>query len=220
MCQAYIMQPIRLFKRSESADRAFCAGIIPLAKRLLLYNKKFPLSEKISSIDDEDPELVDSAYDNFLAPLFEETLFALIPVLVFPGSLMAFVCFRAAFLLFHLVETDLFGKVRFGRISVHRLFIPIVVSIFAVLSKRFDVALVSHVIMNALITPVINKFFGMNLLKAVIPLIAREQKVRMSDAARRKTRGRTELLPIIFFRKNRHCVLPKSCNGDTLRNRK
>jgi hypothetical protein len=179
------LQPSHPDSFSENRQTCFSGAIIPLIKKHLMYNKKYPLSEKLLQIDEEDPGLVDSAYDNLIAPVIEETIFALIPSLLFPDSLFAFICFRGCFLLLHIIEKDNLGKLKLKSISLSKLFIPTLVSVFAIISRRFDVALVSHIIMNALITPVINKYSGLNLLKAALPVLrgkiainAHEQKTK------------------------------------------
>jgi hypothetical protein len=143
-------------------------AVIPIIKKNILYNKKFPLSEMILPFDEEDRGLVDSVYDNALAPTAEELIFAFVPALFFPESIFAFVCFRIVFLLLHIIETDQYGKPVFRKLSVHALFIPILVSAIGIVSRRFDIALMAHIVLNALVTPMINRFSRARFLKAVI----------------------------------------------------
>jgi hypothetical protein len=144
------------------------AGIIPLFKKQLLYNKRFPVSEQLARIDSNDSQIVDSFYDNIIAPLIEEILFALVPILLFPGSLVAFICFRTVFLLLHMIEKNEYGRLTFASLSINKIFIPFIVSAVSIISNRFDVALVSHVLINAFITPLINRVTGNIFRKAAI----------------------------------------------------
>ncbi len=158
----------------ESPKNGCLSGaVLPFIKKQLLYNKKFPISELLVKIDKNDPRFVDSAYDNLIAPVIEEIVFALVPLLLFPGSILVFVCFRIGFILLHTLEKNSFGRLSVKGLSINKLFIPVLVSLVAVVSQRFDVSLGFHILMNAFVTPLLNKYSSVTFLKAAIRVTGR-----------------------------------------------
>ena len=141
-------------------------GVIPLLRETILHNSVMPLEEVLESLEMEDEAKINKIYDDAFAPLIEEVAFALVPVILFPDTIVPFLLFRTIFLLLHFLEKSPMGGYRLQTPSLHHHAIPILLSLLAVLTGDFVLSLFFHYIVNIVVTPVLARLTGIRFHKA------------------------------------------------------